>query len=145
MATFLRNFTRNLFVKGLYKRNQGRMVRQGTGFAVALIFLVAAYQMQGWIQTFGSVLTSYTVSGLFFAFGAWFSYRLVNYPEFTDFLVSVEAEMNKVSWPTRQELIRSSVVVLVVLFLLAGLLFLFDVVWVYVIKIGNAILDFLFL
>lgn len=29
--------------------------------------------------------------------GIWFGYRLVNWPRFADFLISVEAELNKVS------------------------------------------------
>ena len=46
----------------------------------------------------------------------WVSYRLVNFPSFADFLIAVEAEMNKVSWPTRVELFRSSIVVLIMMF-----------------------------
>ena len=34
---------------------------------------------------------------------------VVNLPVFADFLIAVEAEMNKVSWPTRGELFRGSV------------------------------------
>ena len=48
----------------------------------------------------------------------WVSYRLVNVPGFADFLIAVEAEMNKVSWPTRTELFRSSIVVLIMIFAL---------------------------
>ena len=33
------------------------------------------------------------------AFGLWLGYRIVNVPQFADFLIAVEAEMNKVSWP----------------------------------------------
>ena len=36
-------------------------------------------------------------------------------PAFADFLIAVEAEMNKVSWPTRHELIRASMVVMLVM------------------------------
>ena len=64
-----------------------------------------------------------------FAVGAWFAYRLVNLPSFTDFLISVEAEMSKVSWPTRTELIRGSIVVLITIIFLAAFLFLFDLMW----------------
>ena len=42
---------------------------------------------------------------------------------------AVEAEMNKVSWPSKAELIRSSLVVIFVLFFLAVVLFGFDLVW----------------
>jgi preprotein translocase subunit SecE len=61
--------------------------------------------------------------------GLWAAYRLVNLPSFADFLIAVEAEMNKVSWPTRAELYRSSVVVLVTIFALAAVLFVFDFFW----------------
>jgi preprotein translocase subunit SecE len=63
------------------------------------------------------------------ALGAWMAFRLVNLPAFADFLVSVEAEMNKVSWPSRGELYRSSLVVLVMIGLLAVVLYAFDVIW----------------
>ena len=51
----------------------------------------------------------------------WVSYRVVNVPSFADFLIAVEAEMNKVSWPTRTELFRSSMVVLIMMFALGGI------------------------
>lgn len=38
--------------------------------------------------------------------------------------------MNKVSWPSRTELIRASLVVLFVVFLLSTVLFLYDFFWV---------------
>ena len=37
--------------------------------------------------------------------------------QFADFLIAVEAEMTKVSWPSRGELVRSSIVVILVIFL----------------------------
>ena len=59
----------------------------------------------------------------------WIAFRLVNMPRFADFLISVEAEMNKVSWPTRTELFAASMVVIVVIFLLTAILFVYDLVW----------------
>ena len=61
--------------------------------------------------------------------GWWIAYRIVNVPVFADFLVAVEAEMNKVSWPTRSELFRASVVVLFTIFALATLLAVYDTAW----------------
>ena len=66
---------------------------------------------------------------MFWRLGVWFSFRLVNVPRFADFLIAVEAEMNKVSWPTRKELFRSSIVVIVVFLLLTAVLFVYDIVW----------------
>ena len=70
-----------------------------------------------------------TVVALMMLLGWWLTFRLVNWPRFADFLIAVEAEMNKVSWPTRIELIRSSAVVLITIFLLAAVLFGFDAFW----------------
>ena len=50
-------------------------------------------------------------------------------PSFADFLIAVEAEMNKVSWPTRTELVRSSLVVIFLMFFMALILVFFDVFW----------------
>lgn len=131
---------------GIYKRTQGRKVRQGTAYAIGIIFLVAAYQTSVVLGNtqWASGSIAYSISALIFAFGAWFAYRIVNWPRFADFLISVEAEMNKVSWPTRSELIRSSLVVLVVLFILAIALFLFDVIWTLLIENGYKFLSWMF-
>ena len=136
----------SMFQAGMYKKTQGMKVRQGTAYAIAIIFAVAAYQTSVVLSNtqWGSGSVAYLLSGLLFAFGAWFAYRIINWPRFADFLSSVEAEMNKVSWPTRSELIRSSLVVLVVLFILAIALFLFDVVWTIIIENGYKLLDYLF-
>ena len=42
--------------------------------------------------------------------------------QFADFLIAVEAEMAKVSWPTRSELIHSSLVVIITIIGLAAML-----------------------
>lgn len=59
----------------------------------------------------------------------WFSYRVVNYPTFADFLIATEAELNKVSWTTRRRLVQDTIVVLVTVFLLTTFLFLVDLLW----------------
>lgn len=139
----MNQFVMNLFTNAYYKRNQGRTVRRATGFASFLLFAVCAYRMDVYFgETYG-VLSGYIVASIVALFGLWFSYRLVNYPRFADFLVSVEAEMSKVSWPSRDELYRSSVVVLVVMFFLAALLFAYDFAWNRVLTLLNYILSYL--
>jgi preprotein translocase subunit SecE len=61
--------------------------------------------------------------------GWWAAFRLVNMPNFADFLIAVEAEMNKVTWPSRTELVRSSIVVILTILLLAGILYGYDLFW----------------
>ena len=69
-------------------------------------------------------------AGFFGVWWAWWvSYRVVNLPSFADFLIAVEAEMNKVSWPTRGELFRASMVVLICIIFLAIILFGYDIFW----------------
>ena len=61
-------------------------------------------------------------------------FAIVNWPSFADFLIAVEAEMNKVSWPSRTELIRASMVVIVLMFGLAPCCYTYDLVlnWILV-------------
>jgi preprotein translocase subunit SecE len=136
-------FVGELFQAGLYKRNQGRITRQVTFGAIAVIAAVGCWKMSVELETydwFGSVarslgteigLLSLTVAGVVFVLATWIAYRLVNMPRFADFLISVEAEMNKVSWPTRPELMRASLVVLFTIFFLAAVLFMFDLGWMW--------------
>ncbi|NLS91053.1 MAG: preprotein translocase subunit SecE [Planctomycetaceae bacterium] len=121
-------FFQELFRVGLYKRNQGRIARQVTFAALAVCILAGVYQLYGSMVTVGH-LWQFTVPSLIMVVAIWVAYRLVNLPAFADFLIAVEAEMNKVSWPTRAELYRSSAVVLVTVFVLAALLFVFDFAW----------------
>ncbi|MDE0939033.1 MAG: preprotein translocase subunit SecE [Pirellulales bacterium] len=67
--------------------------------------------------------------GALLCVGLWVAYRAVNFASFADFLISVEAEMSKVSWPTKTELVRGSMVVLITILFLAGFLFMFDLMW----------------
>ncbi len=121
-----------MFSVSLYKRSQGQQVRQVTGLAIAAVFVVAAWTMK--INMLSGLdpnlqLIIPTVVGLL---GCWFAYRVVNYPRAADFMISVQGEMEKVSWPTWPQLWRATIVVLVVMVFLAISLFAFDVVWQFV-------------
>lgn len=111
---------------GIYKRTQGRIARQVTCGAIWAALALMAWSMS---NMGGSSSSRYLVPGLFFAAGLWLGYRIVNIPRFADFLISVEAEMTKVSWPSRGELFRSSLVVVFVIFAVAALLYGFDIFW----------------
>lgn len=65
---------------------------------------------------------------------SWCMFRFINYPKFADFLISVEAEMDKVSWASKAELVRATVVVLTTMIFLGALLFVYDQVWVVVFR-----------
>jgi preprotein translocase subunit SecE len=118
-------FFEELFRVGLYKRNQGRIARQATFAALAVIFALGAWALSETYQDKGAAL-HYFVPLAFLLAGLWASFRIVQMPAFADFLISVEGEMNKVSWPSRGELFRASIVVMLVIFFLAALLFVYD-------------------
>ena len=123
------SFWPELLGAGLYKKNQGKVVRQVTAAAVGLIVFLGCYILSEGTLSDYSDTVRYTVSGVLLAVGCWFAFRLVNYPRFADFLIAVEAEMAKVSWPTWAEVVRASLVVIAIMFLLAAVLFLYDLVW----------------
>ncbi|NLF70427.1 MAG: preprotein translocase subunit SecE [Candidatus Anammoximicrobium sp.] len=117
-----------LFQVGVYKRSQGKIARQVTFAALAIGFALAAWRLslhRIWLSSNVALV----LSAILLVGGMWISFRIVNMPRFADFLIAVEAEMNKVSWPSKAELIRSSLVVIFVLFFLAVVLFGFDLVW----------------
>lgn len=120
-----------LFQFGLYKPNQGRIVRQVTFTAIALIGFLVAYEMfrVGFFDRLGG--GKYLAMIGVTLVGAWFAFRFVNYSAMADFLIAVEAEMNKVSWPTKKEMWNASMVVIFVIFAMSAFLFLFDAIWTF--------------
>ncbi len=123
--------TSELLHAAVYKPNQGRIVRQLTCLAIWVIVALGCWSLYSTLRgTFesGSYLTP-GIPGLLLLAGAWFGYRVVNWPRFADFLIAVEAEMNKVTWPSKDELIRAAIVVIFTIFFLAIALFLFDIIW----------------
>ena len=132
-----------MFTNSRYKRNQGRMARQLTFFAMLATVAVGAWKLSdSATPEFGSwfvpaaahdvlsplVFAKYILPAIVLAIGAWAAFRVVNIPRFAEFLISVENEMGKVSWPSRSELYRASLVVIVVIFLLTAILFAYDFV-----------------
>ena len=140
---------------GLYKKNQGRLTRQLTSLALGVLVLFGCWTMSQtvlssppdfllpqvdpalagealpppgyWEENWGSI--RYGIPMLLAAVGMWAIYRLVNYPRFTDFLISVEAEMDKVSWADQTYLVRATGVVLGTMLVLGAYLWACDLVW----------------
>jgi preprotein translocase subunit SecE len=121
-------FFQELFQTGLYKRSQGRITRQVTFGALLITALLGYWSLMRTLADCQAHLRL-GLPLLLCTLTVWVAYRAVNLPAFADFLIAVEAEMNKVSWPTRHELFRASVVVLFTIFVLAGVLYFFDAFW----------------
>lgn len=121
---------RTVFSAELYKRSQGRVTRQATFGAIALVTVMGCWSLHHQLLlTSLAETTRFAIVGGVLAAGLWIGFRIVNMPRFADFLISVEAEMSKVSWPTKSDLVKTSAVVMVTIFGLAGVLFFYDVVW----------------
>ncbi len=119
---------RELFQLGIYKRSQGRIARQLTFAAIVVVLLLGGWRLSVFEINAGRWMQVYLPTALV-GVGTWLAFRLVNVPVFADFLIAVEAEMNKVSWPTWAELVRSSLVVIFCIFFLAAVLFGYDLFW----------------
>lgn len=117
-----------------YKKTQGRPARQIALVAVVgglswlLISSVGVFVSKqsgfGWLLICVGI-----IAGVGFV-----SVSLLNRPRWADFLISVQAEVDKVTWPSTNEVRRATVVVLGLLFSMAVVIFLFDTFWQWVFK-----------
>ncbi|MDR1962257.1 MAG: preprotein translocase subunit SecE [Planctomycetaceae bacterium] len=132
----MRDLFKELFRVRRYKNNQGRLIRRLTMIGVWAVFVCGAYKFTqlglDWAPLLREQGVRYIVALLVILFGMWFGYRLVHWPTFADFLVSVESEMVKVSWPGKKELYSSTVVVLVMFAILSAMIYIFALLWVFI-------------
>ena len=130
----------------MYKRQQGRVTRQVTFAAVSLALGLGVWRLAQvlplWLggdasSSFGDELglVRFLVPGLLMAAGIWLAFRIVQTPAVADFLIAVETEMTKVSWPSRDEVMRSSIVIIFLIFILAGILAVYDLFWWFVLRL----------
>jgi len=124
-----------LFRFGIYKSNQGRMVRQFTFFAVAVIAAFGCMTLANGPLMSSAKSVQVGVPLLIWLFVCWVAFRMVNIPRFADFLVSVESELEKVTWPTRHEVVQATIVVLCMMLFLGVFLFLVDLVWTWLFSV----------
>jgi len=113
----------------IFKSSQGRVVRQVTFFAAAAVFVIAAWRLQSTLLADYDRAVRWGIPGVIAVAGIWLSFRLVNWPTFANFLISVEAEMDKVSWANWDYLYRATAVVLGTMVVLGAYLFICDIFW----------------
>ena len=144
------SFWPEIFAVSLYKPNSGRIVRQVTAAAVAVVMLFAAWKLHVFLNTTYDVAPGASLgSGCALAVvGLWVAFRLVNWPRFAEFLIDVEIEMSKVSWASWDYLVRATIVVIAVMFpdgpgviclryVLAMVFFAWLVFWIWAVDIGQ--------
>jgi preprotein translocase subunit SecE len=124
-APFLANLTK----ANLYKPLQGKQARLWTAVALGLIIVFGLREVFLSLEASSSKLTAYSTTAAVGAVLAWITFRMLQYTPFVEFLIATEAEMNKVSWTSREDLKRATSVVLVTVALVAVFLFGVDWVW----------------
>lgn len=112
----------------IYKRGQGRYTRLGSVGAGAAIVVIGCLQLYRtldatdianlWIKTM-------VPAGLFLALSILFLW-LANKPNIADFMIAAEGEMKKVNWSSKQEIMVSTFIVIVVVIVMAFLLGVVD-------------------
>lgn len=120
----------SFFGTGIYKRTQGRLVRQATAVAIFAMIVVGCWRLKETILSDAPRAVNLGVPVAVAAVGAWIAYRIVNHPPITNFLISVEAEMAKVNWPSWDYLRRAAAVVVGTMFLFGLYLAVCDYLWV---------------
>jgi preprotein translocase subunit SecE len=119
----------NLVQTNLYKPLQGKQARLWTAIALGLVIVFGLREVYDSLEgrtskaaTFGWPIGIGVVLG-------WLTFRMLQFPPFVEFLIATEAEMNKVSWTSRDDLKRATTVVLVTVLFMAVFLFGVDWIW----------------
>ncbi len=125
----------------IYKKGQGYWTRMGTVAAVSVIGLLTAnflysefdgFSAQPWL---GKLLRNthlqeprgaYLVVVIFSLAYAAIAYHVMNKASHVDFLIATDSEMKKVNWTTKKELMGSTKVVIWFMFVMAVMLFFYD-------------------
>jgi preprotein translocase subunit SecE len=122
-----------------YKPDQGRMARMASFWSIVMLLLFGCYFLHTTLTTYVSALDkpfgglsipivsirltgSFLISALLFLGGTFWIYTFMQKPKTADFLIDVEAELRKVTWPTGQEVVNASIVVVVTVVVLMGFL-----------------------
>jgi preprotein translocase subunit SecE len=122
-------FLENLLSGALYKRNQGRLVRRLTLIALAATVLIGCWTMSLTVLSEQSAAVRHGVAWGLAGLGLWVAFRTVNFPQFANFLIAVEGEMDKVSWSDADYLRRATGVVIGTMLFLGAILWAYDFFW----------------
>ncbi len=114
------------------KKGQGYWTRMGTAAGAALVGALGIQFVVVQKDYFSlSANVAYSIAALFaVAFGIGVFY-FMNRSTSVDFLIATDSEMKKVNWTSKAELLGSTKVVILFMFIIAAYLFLMDVIFGY--------------
>jgi len=131
-------FLVNLGRANLYKPMQGWYARIYTAIGLGVVVALGVWRLYETVRD-AEPKTRFGIPAAVGAVLGWIIFRLVQYPPFVEFLIATEAEMNKVSWTSREDLYRATTVVLTTVFLMAVFLFGVDWIWSNLLQIIGAL------
>ncbi|MEO2019595.1 MAG: preprotein translocase subunit SecE [Fuerstiella sp.] len=118
-----------LFRFGLYKPTQGKMVRQATFIAVAVLVAFGCFSLSNGPLGGEDQPIRIGVPLAIWVLLCWVAFRAMCVPQFADFLISVELELEKVVWPGRKQVMQSTVVVIITMLFFGVFLAGVDFLW----------------
>ena len=120
----------------IYKKGQGYWTRMGTAIGAGALGLMIAFELYYKIPTFlpgSDDIRNHRIaliaSAVFLAVYSAVAYWFTNKPDTVDFLIATDSEMKKVNWTTRRELIGSTKIVVLFMFMIAIYLFACDLLF----------------
>jgi len=119
----------------IYKKGHGYWTRMGTAIGAGLLGLIVAFELYSQIPTFmhgtqqhDKMVARIAAAVFLIAYTLW-AWWFTNKPSTVEFLVATDSEMKKVNWTTRKELIGSTKVVIIFMFIIAMFLFTCDLIF----------------
>ena len=122
----------------VYKRGQGIRARWVTASALGALAVFGCYSLQDFVGGyteakvnlgFMALSVSVLVSAIGFLVAGMLIALICNHKKFVDYLISSEIELKKVSWPTRADLKRQTVIVIATIVVFGALLFAADILF----------------
>lgn len=124
-----------------YKPDQGRMVRMAVFWSLAVLVFYGCRslrsELSGWLPSLKTPLSAafeqvpvlqipltgaFLISAAVFALTLFLAHRWLESPKIADLLIDTETELRKVTWPSGQEVLNSSIVVVVCVVVLMAFL-----------------------
>jgi len=111
----------------IYKSGQGKWVRWGTIVGLGILISAGMYWLGARVLVgIQQPLIRAAIVTLFGALGSFGAFFVANHPRTAEFMIMTESEMRKVNWPSRQVVLSSTKVVIVLTLLFAFMLFIVD-------------------